>query len=222
VELARRQGCSLITVRHALAELAREGRVKRVPGRGTFVQAPPIERDLATIRSFTEEMHRRGWDHETRLIGAREESADLAVAEALRLPIGAPVLHLERVRLAAGAPLLLEHVYLSKDRYEGILAEDLERSSLYELLASRFGIQLIRAHETIEPVLPSRRDARLLGQSSRQPALLLEGTTYTYNDVPVEYCRALVRGDRARYHVEAGGLRCDAVVPSENGQGVTW
>ena len=46
-DLAGRYGCSLITIRRALDELAREGRLERSPGRGTFLIDPPIVRDIA-------------------------------------------------------------------------------------------------------------------------------------------------------------------------------
>src|SRR5690348_10036467 len=59
-ELARRYGCSLITVRRALTDLTRDGRLKRRQGQGTFVLAPRIDRDLGEARSFSEEMLMRG------------------------------------------------------------------------------------------------------------------------------------------------------------------
>ncbi len=109
-ELARQYGVSLITVRRALDELTREGRVERTRGRGTFVLAPRIDRDLDEPMSFTEEMQTRGLDPRTRVVAARPERASEIVAAALELEPGSPTLFLERLRLADGEPLLLEQV----------------------------------------------------------------------------------------------------------------
>ncbi|MBI2237982.1 MAG: GntR family transcriptional regulator [Actinobacteria bacterium] len=208
-ELAARYGCSLITVRRALDELTRERRIHRAQGRGTFVTAPPIERDLTALTSFSEEMNRRGLDPRTQLIESRRDVADETVASLLGLDVGAEVLFLERLRIAGGEPLLLEQVHLPAEWFPGLLAADLEHGSLYDILAHRYGVRLVRAREIIEPVLPTSREARLLGQSPRRPALLLELVAFAGDGTPVEYCRSLVRGDRAKYYVEARGPRAD-------------
>jgi GntR family transcriptional regulator len=209
-ELARRYGCSLITVRRALTELAREQRLERTPGRGTYVLHPRIDRDLGEPRSFTQEMESRGLDPETRLIGARPESAGEAVAHALELELGSPTLYLERLRLANGEPLLLEQVHLPAERFPGLLASDLEHSSLYEILTNRYDTHISRARETLEPVLLRAREARLLARPPRTPALLVEGIAFTASGTPVEFGRTYVRGDRTRYYVERVVVRAGA------------
>jgi GntR family transcriptional regulator len=201
-QLAARYGCSLITVRRALSELTREGRLERTRGRGTTVLRQRIERDFAGTLSFAEEMQDRGLDPETRLLAARPESAGERVAAALDIEPGSPTLYLERLRVAGGEPLLLEQVHLPAERFPGLLASDLEHGSLYDLLTVRYGTRIARAREALEPVLLRAREARLLGQRARTPALLIEGTAFSADGRPVEFARSYVRGDRTRYYIE--------------------
>ena len=200
--LAEQYGCSLITIRRALGDLVREGRLERTRGRGTFVLAPRIDVDFAGSLSFSEEMQTRGLEPETRLIAARPEAADQAVASALGLELGSPTLYLERLRSADDEPLLLEQVHLSAERFPGLLAMDLEHGSLYELLSERFGVRVSRAREALEPVQLRTREARLLARRPGSPALLIEGIATTADGTPIEFGRTFVRGDRARYYVE--------------------
>lgn len=204
-ELAEQYGCSLITVRRALADLAREERLERTRGRGTFVTTPRIVRQLSSTFSFAEEMALHGLEPRTELLAARPESAAEAVAEALRVAVGAPVIYLERRRSAADVPLLLEQVRLSADRFPDLLEADLEHGSLYGFLAERHGCHVERLRETLEPVLLPSREARLLGQERGLPALLLEGTAYDQDDLPVETSRTWVAGRRSKFLVESTG-----------------
>ena len=201
-ELATRYGCSLITVRRALDELTREQRLERARGRGTFVLPARLDRDMADTLSFTEEMRQRGLAPETKLVSAGAGAASETEAEALGLSVGAPVLRLHRLRLAAGTPLLFEQATLPAGLFPGLLEEDLERHSLYEVLADRFGARVTRAREALEPVLLRAREARLLGVAPGRPALLVEGVAFTADRTPVEFSRTYVRGDRTRYFVE--------------------
>jgi GntR family transcriptional regulator len=201
-QLAQRYGCSLITVRHALGELAREQRIVRTRGRGTFILQPRIDRDFAGGLSFAEEMERRGLEPETRLLASHIEPAAESVAEGLRIEAGAPVVYLERLRMAGGEPLILEQARLPADRFGDLLTADVERNSLYDLLATRFHTQVLRAREAVEPAILGVREARLLGVKPRTPALLVEGVAYDTDDQPVEFARSYVRSDRTRYYLE--------------------
>ncbi len=201
-ELAARYGCSLITVRRALGDLARERRLERTRGRGTFVTRPPIPLDLDGTLSFTEELHHLGHDASTKVVSARTLPAELAVADALGIAVGAPVVHLERLRMADGEPLLLEQVFLPEARFPGLLAGDLEHGSLYELLTVRYGARVVRAREALEPIALPVREAQLLGVEPHRPALLIEGLAFDEAGQPVEFARSYVRGDRTRYYVE--------------------
>ena len=206
-ELAERYGCSVITVRHALGELVREGRIERTRGRGTFVLQPRIDRNIAGSMSFAEEMQRRGLDPATRIVTERIERAGAAVASTLGLAADAPVIYLERLRLGGGEPLILEQARLPAERFPGLLANDLEHRSLYDILAERYATRIVRARETVEPVMLHRREASLLELPTRALALQIDGVAYAADESPVEVARSYVRGDRTRYYLERDVVR---------------
>jgi GntR family transcriptional regulator len=206
-ELAARYGCSLITVRHALGELVREGRIERTRGRGTFVLQPRIERNIAGSMSFAEEMERRGLDPATRVVTARIEPAGEVVGSLLGMQADAPVAYLERVRLGGGEPLILEQARLPAERFPGLLAFDFERRSLYDILGERYDTRIVRAREAVEPVSLRAREAKLLGVATRSLALQIDGVAFASDGKPVETARSFVRGDRTRYYLERDVVR---------------
>jgi len=212
-ELAARYGCSLITVRRALSELAREGRLERARGRGTFVRRPPIIRDIAARAGFGDEMRARGLAPYALVVTARREAAPGPVAAALGIAPGAPVHYLERVRGADGVPFLLEQAHLSAERFPGLLDEDFTVASLYEVLEARYEVGIARTRETISAVIPSAREARLLGLGTASPAICLEGTAFARDGNPVEYSRTIVSSEHARYFIETSGPRARTVEP---------
>ena len=212
-ELVERYGCSLITVRRALSELAHEGRLERARGRGTFVRRPPIIRDIAARAGFVDEMRSRGLEPYATVVTSRREAATATVAAALAIAPGAPIHYLERVRGADGVPYLLEQAHLSAERFPGLLDEDFAVESLYEVLGRRYGVAIARTRETISAVVPGGREARLLGLRTSTPAICLEGTASAPDGTPVEHSRTIVSPEHARYFIETSGARARSVEP---------
>jgi GntR family transcriptional regulator len=123
-ELAARFRVSRMTARQAVQNLAAEGLVQRRRGAGTFVAPRPIHRHEGSLMSFTEDMRRRGMKASSRLLEAGLRPATTADLDALRLPDGARVVAISRLRLADGQPMAIEHAALPAD-CAGVLADDL-------------------------------------------------------------------------------------------------
>jgi GntR family transcriptional regulator len=74
--------------------------------------------------------------------------------------------------------------------------------SLYELLRERYGVNLVHSKHYFEPTVANEYEAGVLGVTINTPMLLLETITYTYDDHPIVFSKAVMRGDRVRYYVE--------------------
>jgi GntR family transcriptional regulator len=190
---------SRMTLRHALAELARRGLVTKAVGRhgGTFVAAPKLEQDLTRLAGFSEQLRRHGIVASARVLSATQHPADPAAAEALRISKDDPVYEVRRVRLADGKPIVLERSLFPAGRFPGMLDSRLD-GSLYELLETRYGQRPYRAKESLEPVTARVREAEVLDVAEGAPLMLVERTAYARSGEPVEYARDLFRGDRTR------------------------
>jgi len=198
-QLAASFRVSRLTLRHALTVLQRRGLIDRIVGRrgGTFVRPRPVDRDLTTFAGYSEQLRRQGLVAGAEVLKAAEVAAAPAVAAALELEDGDPVIEVQRLRLASGAPVALECSSFPSAMFPGLLDEQLDHS-LYGLLGERYGRRPTHAHEAIEPVAADRQSARLLGVPSGTAVLLVERTAFDADGSPVEYARDLFRGDRAR------------------------
>ncbi|MBF9071120.1 GntR family transcriptional regulator [Streptacidiphilus fuscans] len=192
-EFAERFGVSRMTVRQAIRELRLEGRVQR-SGRSTVAAGPKLVQPL-TLASYTEGVRRQGRRPGRQLIVFEQVGADAALAAGLRIAVGAPVLHLERLLLADDERVGLESTYLSVARFPALADEFDPTTSLYAFLRGS-GVIFADADERIETVLASPREVQLIGTSPALPMLLMNRVTRDREGLPVECVRALYRGDR--------------------------
>jgi GntR family transcriptional regulator len=198
-ELASRLGVSRMTLRQSLGELERRGLVVRRVGRsgGTFVAEPKLERDLTVFSGLSDELRRQGRVAGARVLAASVVEAGPAAAAALGLEAGQLVYEIERVRLADGEPVALEHTIFPSARFPGLLDEELD-GALYDLLRERYGVAAQRAVERLEPTLAGPAVALKLGIEQGAPLMLVERVAYAADGVPIEFSHDLFRGDRTR------------------------
>jgi len=197
-ELARDYGTSRTTVRQALAELVVEGRLLRRQGKGTFVAKPKVAQALE-LASYTEGMRAHGLHPQTRILEIGYMAADEDLAARLGIRTGARTLRIHRLRLADGEPMSVDTSHLPARRFPGLRKQLNRHSSLYETLASAYGVKLTEAEETIETVLADPHNADLLAVDIGLPLLLLSRHAVDTTGETVEWAQSWYRGDRYKF-----------------------
>src|SRR5438067_11534706 len=129
-DLAEAYKVSRVTVRKALDGLVHARLLTRRQGAGTFVAAR-VEKNFATISSFTEDMLSRGRQPHSEWLSRSEGTVMPEEALALGLSPGAPVYRLSRIRYADGQSMALEYSTVPKDSLRSLESVD---DSLYDAL----------------------------------------------------------------------------------------
>ncbi|MFF0517786.1 GntR family transcriptional regulator [Actinomadura nitritigenes] len=193
-------GVSRPTLRQAVDGLVAEGLLERRHGSGTYVAEPRIAVPL-TMTSFTEDMIRRGMKPGGRVLSFRTETAGARIGRRLALPPTEEVFTIRRLRLADGAAMAIETLYLPRALMPGLRRDVLEGRSFYDLLRGA-GIVIASGTETIEPTVTTPDEAAELDVPAHTPAFLFERVTRDEDGRPLEYVRSLYRGDRYRLELD--------------------
>lgn len=190
------------TIKKALEDLVQEGLLNRIQGKGTFVSMPKIEQSLSSFYSFSKVMKESGYTPNDIILSIEFFPVKQSVAKVLKLSEGDEVWVLRRLRCIQDEPMMLETSYIPRKLVHKITKEELEQMSLYELMLKNYGIIVKKAKEIFEPVLIRDYESRYLKVDKGYPALLLDRIAFDANDVPIEFCRSIVRGDRCRFYTE--------------------
>jgi len=202
-QLAGDLGVSRLTVRAALDELVREGYLLRRRGAGTFVAEPKVAKGM-TISSFSEDMRQRGLTPGSRTLELQVVPAGARLGRILHVSPAEPVTVAKRLRLADGEPMAIELLHVRESLLPGLSATDLEADSFYDLLANRYGIEIVGGEQTVEPTVTDEEESATLGVPLHSPALLFERVTRTTTGEIVEFTVSVYRGDRYRIVSELG------------------
>ncbi len=193
-ELVKAHQVSLMTARHALAGLEREGIVERRRGAGTFVAPPRIH--FNKLMSYTEQMSSRGLTPFSKIVAAKIIENEPEVAARLTLPTTSRIVKIERVRHTSDEPFALEICYLRADEFSGLVKAPLGRSSLFGTLEREYGVDLTYADEEVDATAADARVAQWLEVPRGSPVLRIRQVIYSSKGKPVIYVIGFYRSER--------------------------
>ena len=225
-ELASMAGVSLITVRRALDELERDGRVVRHQGVGTFVARGRMVSEPARAGALLATLSESAGSSTltTRLIGVTQGTPGPTIARVLQLAPRERVWQIARLRSILDRPVILEHAvipvrlapYLD---HEGLMAG----RSLYAYLDSRFGLRDESEEQYLELTLPAESERELLKLGSKDQVARIRGVSIGQDGVPFDSFQQVypanefvfyISGQTARRVLRASDVRDWGVDPS--------
>ncbi len=188
-------GVSRYTVRQALQRLRADGLVVAERGRQPRVSpAADVEQPLDTLYSLFASVEAAGLEQRS-VVRVLDLRADGVIADQLDLEGSTPLVYLERLRLADGAPFAIDRVWLPADLAAPILDADFTHTSLYAVLAERAGTRIDTTRENIRAVVPTAAERALLECGPDVACLSLHRQGRSAGR-PVEWRHTVVRGDR--------------------------
>ena len=208
-EVAEKFQVSRATANKSLASLVSEGFLEFRKGLGTFVRRDVIDYDVRSLVSFTEKARAAGKKPSTELLtfgklsGAEVEAS---IQTALQVESNALLWEMERVRLADGVPVILEHRYVVHG-YCPKLTKTQAEGSLYRAWTESHGLKIAGANEVIRAVLLTTRESQLLQTTAGVPALEVVSIGFLEDDSRLWWERTLYRGDQYEFHSRLGPIQ---------------
>lgn len=191
-------GVARATARRALSELQAEGLVERGRGRGTRLRRDRVVREVrAHLEGLFENLLAMGLETAVRLVVCEERPAPAAIARAMRVAEGTPMLFALRLRLTEEGPFSHLETWVPRPVAARIDWRALETTPLLALL-ERAGVRVSRADQVVSVRLAEPRVAQLLEVPVGAPLLEIVRVVSDAEGHPVEHVTGLYRPDRYR------------------------
>lgn len=201
-DLISTYGLSRGTVRKAIAQLEAERLIETEHGIGSFVRAlhpnaVPFH-FLVPSQEFDETAENASYE-----IASQETiPAPFDIAEKLKLPPGAFVIHIARRKIINSEIVSYSERFLHEDILPSLVNEDLTKiGSIHDLLVGSSEYPLLRAEIEIEAHLTSVEEARLLKAQPGDSAIVVHRMTYTAPNRPAVWYYGLFK---SKYYIGVG------------------
>ncbi|BAN75872.1 MULTISPECIES: GntR family transcriptional regulator [Lacticaseibacillus] len=185
------------TVRKAIEVLLKEGLVKKVHGKGTFVSNPNVEYSLNDqLMSFAESLDKQHLNYTTQVIKQELLPANQKIADTLKIPVGSEYLYLERLRSVADDKLMLIENRINIKLCPGIEKVNFNNISLFAKIEELAGRQISFARSTYEALNIGTERGEILGLPASTPTLKMQQTVFMSENETVEYGSVWLKGNK--------------------------
>lgn len=199
-ELCRAYDVSKATVRMAIAELVREGYLRKQQGKGTFVTFSPQDMGITMKTRLTEDMFGEGVIVKKELLikGVQEPAENLKDF----LKTEHSVYYILCKRVVNGETAYLEESFIPLDKVPEIEGEDVCQMSIYEMVQQKAAQKIHKVVQSIELSEVRGDAAAILRTGEGTPVILLHRLLVGQDGAPIAYTRLTGSGRKYKLQTE--------------------
>lgn len=206
-------GCSRNTIRRAVSQLASEGYVQSIHGKGVrviFQKEEQAEFILGGIETLKEAAKRNRIEYTTKVICFTELIVDEKINRRTLFPVGTEIYYIQRVRYVGGEALIIDHNYLLKDVAKNLTPEIAEKS-IYEYLEHELGENIMTTKRKMTVELNSQLDETYMNLKGYNCVAVVSSHTYNAEGVMFEYTQSRHRPDQFAFYDQAQRVRSSQI-----------
>lgn len=189
--------CSRNTIRRAVSELAEQGYVQPLHGKGVRIIYQPIDQAAFTIggiESFKESAIRNHRKRHTKVIQFAEITADERLSARTGFPVGSELYYLQRVRSLDGIALILDINMFLKSLVPG-LTKEIAEDSIYDYIENVVGMSIVTSKRKMTVERATQIDEKYLQLNDYNCLAVVTGQTFNSDGIMFEYTQSRHRPD---------------------------
>lgn len=190
--LCKEYGASRMTVRKGLAILAKDGYIYSIPGKGSFVRKP----ELNKYTIYYDEMNNSiNTVDRSRLLEVNIIMPDEKLAGELQTTRNKNVIVIRRLFYTEGKPVAYDIKYLLYYKGMPIVEKEIERATFPEMVSGSMSAFALKKELTISAQMPDEEVKRYLNIYDELALLVVEQRIYNDENKPIGVGVTYFRGD---------------------------
>lgn len=208
-ELCREYECSRNTVRRALNDLAGQGYVQSMHGKGVrviFQSLRQTDFSLGQIESFKETAAREPGTVRTVVAHFSRIAVDAGTSASTSLAEGAEVFYIQRVRYFDERAYIIDHNYFLCSAVPGLTPE-IAAGSIYEYIEDELGMRIVTTKRAVTVARATALDEHYLVLNGANCVAVVANYTFNADGVMFEYTQSRHSPERFVFHDRAKRMR---------------
>ena len=201
-ELAKRFNVSIITIRKAIESLTEEGILIVRQGKGTFVNAAPLEDGSNKLTTMSAVLTSHQMDPEVHVKEMRVIDTPDSFSRQVARELGETCLFIERTHMVKEIVIGYSKLYLPCSYGRKFSFEDVSTYSIYELYTKKLGITLGKGVQYIRAAKADKPLASALSVPENAPLLVIERESYSKQGELIEYMKSYYEYTQYSFKIE--------------------